>query len=110
EATVEHDESKRVGYLTDLFIRIHRDIFQDWKQQNAGRPGDIADAEKRDALRKAVLNVLCANGSDENGMPGGLFDANGYVIHREPKEVAGILARFSNAIQRIHPFDYGNEL
>ncbi|MDZ4151879.1 hypothetical protein, partial [Methylicorpusculum sp.] len=33
EGTISHDVTKRVTYLTGLFSRIHREMFQDWREQ-----------------------------------------------------------------------------
>ncbi len=110
ETTVEHDETKRVSYLTDLFIRIHTDMFQDWKQQNASRPGEMPDGAAREAVRNAMLNVLCANGGTKEKPPEGLFDSNGYVIYHEQEHVAQVLAKFYEQVRDIKPFGYGNDL
>lgn len=112
EKTVEHDEAKRVIHLTDLLIQLHTDIFQDWKQQNVHRPGDMPRGEARGAVREAVLNILCANGTSDNpdAPPRGLFDSNGYVIYYDREKAAEILATFYEKMNSIKPFDYGNDL
>jgi hypothetical protein len=48
ESTVSHDQAKRVTYLTELFLRIHRDLFYDWKEQASAshRPGTMPEATR----------------------------------------------------------------
>jgi hypothetical protein len=48
EGTVSHDQAKRVTYLTGLFSRIHREMYQDWKEQPtiSHRPGTMTDPDK----------------------------------------------------------------
>ena len=79
EGTISHDQAKRVTYLTELFSRIHREIFQDWKEQaiTVDRPGAMAEAEKRKRFRE-VIESLVLN-EDEN-KDTALFDNNGFVI------------------------------
>ncbi len=110
ENTVEHDEAKRVGYLADLFIRTHTEMFQDWKQQNTDRPGEIKHGEAREALRTTILESLCANGGHGQEAPKGLFDSNGFVIFHEKQHVAEVLAQFYEKMRDIKPFAYGNDL
>lgn len=110
EQTVEHDETRRVGYLLDLYLRIHTEMFQDWKDQNAARPGDIPSGASRDAVRQAVLQVLCGGNGAQAGTPAGLFDGNGYVIHHGREALAEVLTQFYETMRAIRPFGYGNEL
>jgi len=60
EATVSHDQTKRVTYLTMLFTRIHRDIFHDWKDQAtaAHRPGVIVTASSRKQFRNTIGQLV----------------------------------------------------
>lgn len=108
--TVEHDEAGRVNYLEGLYLRAHREMFQDWKAQDSAAPGSILQATSREALRKNILTTLCANGDDRGGPPAGLFDANGYVIHQTPDTVARTLATFYKKMRDTEPFEYGNEI
>ena len=56
EGTISHDQTKRVTYLTELFSRIHREMFQDWKEQPTvcHRPGTMPDADKRKKFRETI--------------------------------------------------------
>jgi fido (protein-threonine AMPylation protein) len=107
EGTISHDQAKRVTYLTELFSRIHREIFQDWKEQaiTVDRPGAMAEAEKRKRFRE-VIESLVLN-EDEN-KDTALFDNNGFVIKTD--NIAERLARFYHAMRAIKPFGYGNKL
>ena len=109
-ATVEHHEARRIGYLEELYSRIHHDLFQDWEGHEGGAPGEITSGEKRTLLREAIRNILCANGEAANATPNGLFDANGFVVKHNTQELANILATFYEAVRNIEPFDYGNKL
>lgn len=110
ETTVEHDETKRVSYMTNLLIRSHKENFSDWKEQNVHRPGEMQTGTARDAVRSAILNVLCANGGHGDVPPKGLFDSNGYVIYHEKPHVAEVLGEFYDKMRDAKPFAYGNEL
>jgi len=107
EATVSHDQSKRVTYLTDLFFRIHRDIFRDWKDQATvdHRPGTITDAEQRKAFRVAVEHLVL---NDDDNLDTAVFDANGFVM--STADIAERLAIFYQKMRAIRPFGYGNKL
>lgn len=107
EATVSHDQSKRVTYLTDLFFRIHRDIFRDWKDQATveHRPGTITDAEHRKAFRVAIEYLVL---NDEDNMDTAVFDSNGFVM--TTPDIAERLAKFYRKMRGIRPFGYGNKL
>jgi hypothetical protein len=107
ESTVSHDQAKRVTYLTDLFSRIHREIFHDWKEQAtvAHRPGVMVDPAKRKEFRKTIEKlVLYGNSNDYTA----LFDNNGFVIATE--NIAERLADFYYKMRDIRPFSYGNRL
>ena len=107
EGTISHDQAKRVTYLTELFSRIHREIFQDWKDQaiTGDRPGTMADAEKRKRFREAIESLVL--NEDEN-KDTALFDNNGFVIRTS--NIAERLARFYHTMRTIKPFGYGNKL
>jgi fido (protein-threonine AMPylation protein) len=107
EGTISHDQAKRVTYLTELFSRIHREIFQDWKDQaiNSDRPGAMADAEKRKLFREAIESLVLYE--DEN-KDTALFDNNGFVI--KTGNIAERLARFYSLMRKIKPFGYGNKM
>lgn len=107
EATVSHDQSKRVTYLTDLFSRIHRDIFHDWKDQATvqHRPGTIGSAEKRKAFRVAIERLVL---NDDDNLDTAVFDNNGFVM--STGDIAERLANFYQKMRGIRPFGYGNKL
>lgn len=107
EATVSHDQTKRVTYLTELFSRIHREMFSDWKQQVTvrHRPGTMPDADARKKFRIAIeMLVLDGDSHSESA----IFDNNGFVIHSV--DVADRLANFYRSVRTIRPFAYGNRL
>ena len=107
EGTVSHDQTKRVTYLTELFSRIHREIFQDWKDQATvnHRPGSMLDHDKRKEFREAIESlVLETNHNTETA----LFDNNGFVISNA--NIAERLAIFYMKMRSIRPFSYGNRL
>ena len=87
EGTVSHDQTKRVTYLTELFSRIHREIFQDWKDQITvnHRPGTMLDHDKRKEFREAIESlVLETHHNNETA----LFDNNvvgSYTMDRKYK-------------------------
>jgi fido (protein-threonine AMPylation protein) len=107
EETVSHDQAKRVTYMTELFSRIHREIFSDWKEQATvnHRPGAMTDAAKRKAFREAIECLVL---NDENNVASAIFDNNGFVIHTE--NIGERLARFYQQMRRVRPFSYGNRL
>jgi len=107
EATVSHDQTKRVTYLTELFSRIHREMFSDWKQQVTvrHRPGTMPDAEARKKFRIAIeMLVLDGDSHSESA----IFDNNGFVI--QSADIAERLASFYRSVRTIRPFAYGNRL
>ncbi len=107
EATVSHDQTKRVTYLTELFSRIHREIFHDWKKQATvdHRPGAMTDGKKRIEFRLAIEKlVLDANYNDDTA----IFDNNGFIINTD--NVAERLASFYQKMRLIRPFSYGNRI
>lgn len=107
EATISHDQAKRVTYLTELFSRIHREIFQDWKEQaiTQDRPGAMPLASDRKQFRETIESLVL---NDEENAATAIFDSNGFVIRRE--NIAERLARFYHAMRAIKPFGYGNKL
>jgi fido (protein-threonine AMPylation protein) len=107
EGTVSHDQTKRVTYLTELFSRIHREIFQDWKEQPTvcHRPGTMTDADKRKEFRETIERlVLDGDGNKDTA----IFDNNGFVIRTD--NIADRLARFYQKMRCVRPFTYGNRL
>ena len=107
EGTVSHDQTKRVTYLTELFSRIHREMFQDWKEQPTicHRPGSMTDPEKRKEFREAIERLVL-DGDDNNETA--IFDNNGFVISTE--NIAERLASFYQKMRCVRPFYYGNRL
>lgn len=107
EETISHDQAKRVTYLTELFSRIHRDVFHDWKEQAtaAHRPGSMTDPDKRLEFRKAIESLVL---NEEEQKDTALFDNNGFVIHTA--NIAERLAKFYYKMRAIRPFGYGNNL
>ena len=107
EATISHDQAKRVTYLTELFSRIHREIFQDWKEQaiTQDRPGTMPLASDRKQFRETIESLVL--NEDENTATA-IFDSNGFVIRTE--NIAERLAHFYHAMRAIKPFGYGNKL
>lgn len=107
EGTVSHDQTKRVTYLTELFSRIHREMFQDWKEQPtvSHRPGTMTDAEKRKEFRETIER-LALDGDDNKDTA--IFDNNGFVIRTE--NIAERLASFYQKMRSVRPFTYGNRL
>ncbi len=107
EATVSHDQTQRVTYLTVLFSRIHREMFHDWKEQASvdHRPGTMMDADKRQKFRKTVARlVLNGNGNQQTA----IFDNNGFVINTD--DIAQRLANFYQTMRSVRPFSYGNRI
>ncbi|MEE9338987.1 MAG: zeta toxin family protein [Methylococcaceae bacterium] len=107
EDTVSHDQSKRVTYLTELFSRIHREIFHDWRNQATvdHRPGTMKYAKKRKAFR-LIVEQLVLDG--ENNRDTAIFDNNGFVIHTN--NIAERLADFYQKMRQVRPFSYGNRI
>jgi hypothetical protein len=108
EATVSQDQAKRVTYLTELFSRIHREMYQDWKEQITvhHRPGTMMDACKRKAFREAIEHLVLDG--DGNNQDSAIFDNNGFVIHTE--NIAERLSLFYRSMRTVRPFSYGNRL
>lgn len=107
EGTVSHDQSKRVTYLTGLFSRIHREIFQDWKEQASvsHRPGTMPDPDKRKEFREIVARLVL---DGENNKESAIFDHNGFVFKTD--NIAERLAYFYQRMRSVRPFAYGNRL
>lgn len=108
ETTVSQDQAKRVTYLTELFSRIHRKMYHDWKEQITvnHRPGTMSDASKRKAFREIIeCLVLDSEGNNEDSA---IFDNNGFVIHTE--NIAERLSLFYRSMRSVRPFSYGNRL
>lgn len=107
EVTISHDQAKRVTYLTEWFSRIHRDIFQNWREQAtvSQRPGTIVEANKRRAFREVIESLVL---NDDESKTTALFDNNGFVIKTE--NIAERLAKFYFRMRQIKPFEYGNKL
>ena len=107
EATVSHDQSKRVTYLTELFSRIHRNIFHDWKKQATvdHRPGVMPTTSTRRAFRLVIEQLVLDNDSNKESA---IFDNNGFVIKTD--NIANRLADFYHAMRKIRPFSYGNRI
>lgn len=107
EATISHDQAKRVTYLTELFSRIHREIFHDWREQAtiSHRPGTMMDADKRREFREVIESLVL---NDDQNKDTALFDNNGFVIKTE--NIAERLARFYYKMRGVRPFGYGNKL
>jgi fido (protein-threonine AMPylation protein) len=107
ERTISHDQAKRVTYLTELFSRIHREAFRDWKEQASARqrPGVMSDADQRKRFRETVERLVL---SDDNHRDTAVFDNNGFVIHTG--NIAERLADFYHRMRVIRPFAYGNKL
>ncbi|MCX7098815.1 MAG: zeta toxin family protein [Methylococcales bacterium] len=107
EGTVSHDQTKRVTYLTELFSRIHREMYHDWKDQPTvcHRPGSMLDPDKRKAFRETIERlVLDGEGNEESA----IFDNNGFVIKTD--NIAERLASFYQTMRSVRPFSYGNRL
>ena len=107
EGTISHDQAKRVTYLTELFSRIHREIFNDWREQTSvgHRPGTMTEADKRKKFRDAIESLVLNN--DEN-VDTAIFDNNGFVI--KTANISERLARFYYRMRAIRPFAYVNKL
>ncbi len=107
EATVSHDQTKRVTYLTMLYTRIHREMFADWREQATAshRPGVIGSSENRKIFRK-IIGELVLDG--DNNVRTAIFDNNGFVI--EYDNIAKKLATFYHKMRQVRLFDYGNRI
>jgi len=107
ESTISHDQAKRVTYLTELFSRIHREVFHDWKEQAtiSHRPGTMPDSDRRKEFRMTIEGLVL-NGGGNHGTE--LFDSNGFVI--KTANIAERLALFYQKMSLVRPFDYGNRL
>ncbi len=107
EETVSHDQVKRVTYLTELFSRIHREIFHDWKKQATvnHRPGVMPVGQKRIQFRLTIEQLVLDN--DKNNATA-IFDSNGFIINTA--NIAERLANFYQKMRKIRPFSYGNRI
>lgn len=107
EGTVSQDQAKRVTYLTELFSRIHREIFHDWKEQATvnHRPGAMPDADKRKEFRKTIERLVL---DDDDNEDSAIFDNNGFVIKTE--NIAERLSVFYQTMRSVRTFSYGNRL
>ncbi len=107
EATVSHDQTKRVTYLTNLFSRIHREIFQDWKEQASviHRPGSMTDPNRRREFRETIECLVLDGDANKDSA---IFDNNGFVIRTE--DIADRLATFYQKMRNVRPFAYGNRV
>ncbi|WP_019867910.1 zeta toxin family protein [Methylovulum miyakonense] len=107
ESTVSQDQAKRVTYLTDLFLRIHREIFFDWKDQAtvSHRPGNMPEAAKRKQFRETIERLVL-DGDDNKDTA--IFDNNGFVICTE--NIAERLSVFYQKMREVRPFTYGNRI
>ncbi|MBS3962981.1 MAG: zeta toxin family protein [Methylomonas sp.] len=107
EATVSHDQTKRVTYLTGLFSRIHRDMFSDWKQQVTvdHRPGTMPNSDSRKKFRIAIETLVLDGDSNSDSA---IFDNNGFVM--QTADIADRLAAFYCAVRTTRPFGYGNRI
>ncbi|WNB75986.1 zeta toxin family protein [Methylomonas koyamae] len=107
EATVSHDQTKRVTYMTALYSRIHREMFGDWKEQPTvpHRPGTMPDADKRRQFRIAIERLVLDGDSNRDSA---IFDNNGFVIYSD--DIAERLASFYHSLRIIRPFAYGNRI
>lgn len=107
EITVSHDQAKRVTYLTELFSRIHRELFFDWKKQATvdHRPGRMRFAHKRKEFR-LTIEQLVLNGDYNKDTA--IFDNNGFVINTD--NIAERLADFYYKMRIVRPFSYGNRI
>ena len=107
EGTVSHDQTKRVTYLTELFSRIHRELFQDWKDQATvnHRPGTMLDRDKRKEFRVTIESFVLES---EHNTETAIYDNNGFVI--STANIAERLAVFYKKMRAIRPFSYGNRI
>ncbi len=107
EGTVSHDQAKRVTYLTELFSRIHREIFHDWKKQATvdHRPGTMPVAKKRIEFRLTIEQLVLEGESNKHTA---IFDNNGFIINTS--NIAERLAGFYQKMRKVRPFYYGNRI
>lgn len=107
EATISHDQTKRITYLATLYSRIHLELFYHWKEQAiiTHRPGTMPDADKRREFRKAIASLVF---DSENNEGTAIFDNNGFVIYAP--DIAERMATFYYKMRHIRPFAYGNRL
>jgi hypothetical protein len=107
ENTVSQDQAKRVTYLTELFSRIHREIFFDWKDQAtvSHRPGTMPEAAKRKQFRETIERLVL---DGEDNKDTAIFDNNGFVIHTG--NIAERLSVFYQKMREVRPFTYGNRI
>jgi hypothetical protein len=107
EATVSHDQTKRVTYLTELYTRIHREMFSDWREQItvSHRPGTMLEREKRKQFRLVIERLVLNNGSNHDSA---IFDSNGFVIQCD--DIAERLAGLYQGLRVIRPYSYGNRI
>lgn len=107
EGTISHDQTKRVTYLTNLFSKIHRELFQDWKEQATikHRAGTMTDADKRLKFRKTIGRLVLDGEANKDTA---IFDNNGFVIHAD--NIGERLADFYLKMRIVRPFDYGNRI
>lgn len=107
ENTVSHDQAKRVTYLTELFSRIHRELFYDWKEQATvnHRPGTMLEASKRKQFRLVIERLVL---DDEDNEDTAIFDNNGFVIYTA--NIAERLSVFYQKMRLVRPFSYGNRI
>ncbi|QPK62089.1 zeta toxin family protein [Methylomonas sp. LL1] len=107
EATVSHDQTKRVTYMTGLFSRIHREMFNDWREQITvnHRPGTMLDKEQRKRFRIAIERLVLNGDSNQDSA---IFDNNGFVI--QSQDIAERLAGFYQELRCIRPYSYGNRI
>ncbi len=107
EGTVSHDQAKRVTYLADLFLRIHRDMYHDWKEQAtvSHRPGTMPESNKRKQFRETIERLVL-DGDDNRDTA--IFDNNGFVIHTE--NIAERLSVFYQKMRCVRAFAYGNRI
>ncbi|MGZ8190944.1 MAG: zeta toxin family protein [Methylococcaceae bacterium] len=109
ESTVSQDQAKRVTYLTELFSRIHRELFHDWKEQAtvSHRPGTMPEPDKRKHFREAIERLVLDGDGDCNKQTA-IFDNNGFVIQTE--NIAERLSVFYQKMRSVRPFAYGNRI
>lgn len=107
ESTVSHDQTKRVTYMTELFTRIHREMFSDWREQITvnHRPGTMLEKEKRKRFRIAIERLVLDGDSNQDSA---IFDNNGFVMQCD--DIAARLASFYQELRVIRPYSFGNRI